>query len=110
MVSLNHCYCKITNMAFNKAVAAVQGHVNMQRQVLRLCNGRHCACAVNLGMSNGSFYLTVNVQPTCALAGPPGSGMGMGMMDPGMMGMMGPGPDLYMGFDMPPGECCIFKS
>lgn len=29
--------------------------------------------------------------------------MGMGMMDPGMMQMMGPGPDLSMGFDMPPG-------
>ena len=55
MVSLNHCYCNYTDMAFIKAVSVVHGHVNMQRQVLRLCNGRHRACAVNLGMSNGSF-------------------------------------------------------
>lgn len=33
-------------------------------------------------------------------------GMSMGMMDPGMMGMMGPGPDLNM-FDMPPGDLVI---
>ena len=30
-------------------------------------------------------------------------GMSMGMMDPGMMGMMGPGSDLNM-FEMPPGD------